>query len=112
MHRRLVAPLFLINKGTLFGYNLNSGNAKRSKSGTPCCSGKRSIRSPHRMLSAGSENLETKSLRISQHKWNFVSKSYGKSRCWTPVELQLKIEESGNGAQVVVNLQSSLPVPR
>jgi hypothetical protein len=75
---------------------------QESKSGTPCCSGKRSIRSPHRMLFAASENSDTKSLRISRHKWIFP-KSSGKSRCWTPVGLELKTEESGNSSQLVVN---------
>ena len=36
----------------------------------------------------------------------FFCKSYGKSRCWTPVGFQLKTEESGNSAQVVVKSKS------
>jgi hypothetical protein len=70
VHRRLVAALFLINKGTLFGYNLNSGNAKRASPGLHVVAEKGAfgLRTECFLQAA---KIHTKSLRISQHKWIF-----------------------------------------
>jgi hypothetical protein len=70
VHRRLVAAPFLINKGTLFGYNLKS-ERQESSPGLHVLAEKGAFGLRTECFFAGSENSDTKSLRISQHKWIF-----------------------------------------
>jgi len=102
MHRRLVAALFLINKGTLFDYNLNSGNAKRASPGLYVVAEKGAFSLRTEWLFAGSENPDTKFLRISQHKWIF-SQIFWKITMLDPSWTRRKTEDSGNSSQLVVN---------
>jgi hypothetical protein len=83
-------------QGTPFGYNLNSGNAKKSspalhvvmeEEAFGLCTEKAFLQS--------AKNAETKSLRISQHKWIFLHNLMEGHDVGPQFGLQLKTEESG-----------------